>query len=196
MSRRSSLMASLSRSSGGGVCNEYIIRIINGSEPHLQILFDYPVESDLSMRITISFLCRMSDSYLYQQIKDYDITISAGEIYVEYYPTYSSYKITSISAIANIQFDPSHDTSYSYCPKSGALIVFYIRTMSGEICKYTCEEWMTWLDFSYSDYNNGDLSISNGGYMLHRGFAMLTVYPEDKIVEGATYYVSTGSGGA
>lgn len=148
------------------------------------------------MRITISFVCYISVSYPVQEIKDYDITISAGETCVEYYPTYSRYEITSISAITNIQVDPSHDTSYSYCPKSGALIVFYIRTTSGEICKYTCEDWMTWLDFVYSDYNNGDLNISLEGYMLHRGFPMLTVYPEDKIVEGDTYYVSTGSGGA
>ena len=148
------------------------------------------------MRITISFVYDISGSHPVQEIKDYDITISAGETCVEYYPTYSSYEITSISAITNIQVDPSHDTSYSYCPKSGHLIIFYIRTMNGEICKYTCEEWMTWLDFIYSDYNNGDLSISLEGYMLHRGFPMLTVYSEDKIVEGDTYYVSMGSGGA
>ena len=148
------------------------------------------------MIITISFIYDHSVSHPVQEIKDYDITISAGETCVEYYPTYSSYEIIRISAITNIQVDPSHDTSYSYCPKSGALIVFYIRTTSGEICKYTCEDWMTWLDFSYSDYNNGDLSISREGYMLHRGFPMLTVYTEDKIVEGDTYYVSTGSGGA
>lgn len=194
MSRRYSLLGSLSPSSGG-VCNEYIIRIINDSEPHLQILFDYPVESDLSMRITISIVFD-NGGYPLQAINDYNITISAGKIFVEYYPSYNGLKVLSINAITNVQFDPSHDTSYSYCPKSGALIVFYIRTMSGEICKYTCEEWMTWLDFSYSDYNNGDLSVSYGGYMLHRGFPMLTVYPEDKIVEGDTYYVSTGSGGA
>lgn len=194
MSRRSSLMASLSRSSGG-VCNEYIIRIINESESRLQILFDYPVESDLSMRITISFVY-IKDSYPVQEIKDYDITISAGKTCVEYYPTYYSFKVSSINAITNIQVDPSHDTSYSYCPKSGAPIVFYIRTVSGEICKYTCEDWMTWLDFSYSDYNNGDFRLSNGGYMLHRGISMLTTYYEDRIVEGEIYYVYMGSGGS
>lgn len=178
-----------------GVCNEYIIRIINESEPHLQILFDYPVEYDLSMRITISIVYNHG-SYPIQEIEDYDITISAGKTCVEYYPTYYNFKVSSINAITNIQVDPSHDTSYSYCPKSGALIVFYIRTTSGEICKYTCEDWMTWLDFMYSDYNNGDLSLSLGGYMLHRGIPMLTTYYEDKIVEGNTYYVSGGSGGS
>lgn len=147
------------------------------------------------MRITISFVFD-NGHYCAQAINDYDITISAGEIFVEYYPIYFGYKIMAITDMANIQVNPSHDTSYSYCPKSGVLISFYIRTMSGEICKYTCEEWMTWLDFSYSDYNNGDLSISNGGYMLHRGLPMLTVYSEDKIVEGNTYYVTIGSGGS
>ena len=92
------------------------------------------------MRITISFECSLSLSNNFQEIKDYDITISTGETCVEYYPTYYSYKITSITAITNIQVDPNHDTSYSYCPKSGALIVFYIRTMSGEIYEYTCED--------------------------------------------------------
>ena len=180
----------------GGVCNEYIIRIINKSESRLQILFDYPVESDLSMRITISFVYGLDAGCLVQGIKDYDITIAAGEIFVEYYTTYYSFEILSITAITNIQVNPSHDTSYSYCPKSGALIVFYIRTAIGEIYKYTCEDWMTWLDFCYSDYNNGDLSLSLAGYMLHMGIPMLTTYYEDRIVEGEIYYVSMGSGGA
>lgn len=186
-------MASLSRSSGG-VCNEYIIRIINDSEPHLQILFDYPVESDLSMRITISFIFRW-DYDNFKEFKDYDIAISAGDTYVEYYPTYFSYEITSIITIANIQVDPSHDTSYSYCPKSGPLIVFYIRTYVGEIYEYTCEDWMTWLDFVYSDYNNGDVNLSSE-YVLHRGIQISATYPEDQIAEGEMYYVSMGSGGA
>lgn len=148
------------------------------------------------MRITISFVFKKDDGYFVPAINDYDITISAGEIFVEYYPTYYSFEVGSITTITNIQVDPSHDTSYSYCPKSGALIVFYIRTTSGEICKYTCEDWMTWLDFCYSDYNNGDLSLSLGGYMLHRGIPMLTSYYEDRIVEGEIYYVSMSSGGA
>lgn len=91
------------------------------------------------MRITISFVYD-NDGYPAQAINDYDIMISAGKIFVEYYPTYLGFEVISINAITNIQVDPSHDTSYSYCPKSGVLISFYIRTMSGEICKYTCEE--------------------------------------------------------
>lgn len=91
------------------------------------------------MIITISFFYDKSVSHPVQEIKDYNITISAGEIFVEYYPTYG-FKVISINDITNIQVAPNHDISYSYCSKSGPLIVFYIRTQVGEICEYTCEE--------------------------------------------------------
>lgn len=157
-------------------------------------MFEYPVESDLTIEMTISFTYNAPNAVM--TTVDKTMEVKTGETSAKYYPTYYGYEATSINSIDNIQVKPQSDSIYNYCPKSGPLIVFYIRTYVGEIYEYTCEDWMTWLDFVYSDYNNGDVKLSDSEYVLHMGIQMSATYPEDQIAEGKIYYVSMGSGGS